>query len=221
MQLTPEQIQHLFTFTEKKYVHWYDLQVELVDHLASRIEDEMESDPSLSFDSALGKVYKGFGISGFSKVVEEKSTQLYRQAGKIWWKEFLLFFKWPKIILLLTIFAVLWLLSSMFEPGPLFLCFAGADFLIGLVLVFYRRKAYKVKRRLLLLQVGPGSSPSSILIYQSFVLCGLIGNFNIPDITSLVFCIYPIIAILIRFATMQVHFKVKEKARMLYPDAFA
>jgi hypothetical protein len=52
MQLSAEQIQVLFSFTEKKKVHWYDLQLELVDHLACRIEEEMEADTSLSFEAA-------------------------------------------------------------------------------------------------------------------------------------------------------------------------
>lgn len=38
MQLTKEQIQSLFTFTKQHFVEWYDLQCELVDHLANDIE---------------------------------------------------------------------------------------------------------------------------------------------------------------------------------------
>ena len=37
MTLSKEQIQQLFLFTENKFVRWYDLQVELVDHLANKI----------------------------------------------------------------------------------------------------------------------------------------------------------------------------------------
>ena len=38
MQLNHEQVQQLFSFTEKKFVRYYDLQVELVDHLAERLK---------------------------------------------------------------------------------------------------------------------------------------------------------------------------------------
>ena len=38
MELTKEQIQDLFLFTQKKMVHYYDLQIEIVDHLAEKIE---------------------------------------------------------------------------------------------------------------------------------------------------------------------------------------
>ncbi len=77
MQLSKDQIDQLFAFTKRKMVHWYDLQVELVDHLAERIEEEMNADPKLSFDAALAKVYAGFGIFGFAKIVQERSKSLY------------------------------------------------------------------------------------------------------------------------------------------------
>jgi hypothetical protein len=44
MTLNQEQIEALFRFCEKKSVRYYDLQVELVDHLAERIEEEMKAD---------------------------------------------------------------------------------------------------------------------------------------------------------------------------------
>ena len=53
MALSKEQIQQLFSFTEKKFVRWYDLQAELVDHLANKIEAEMAADVSLTFERAL------------------------------------------------------------------------------------------------------------------------------------------------------------------------
>ena len=57
MQLSKDQIDQLFAFTKKKMVHWHDLQVEIVDHLAERIEEEMNADSKLGFDDALAKVY--------------------------------------------------------------------------------------------------------------------------------------------------------------------
>ena len=221
MELSKEQIQQLFKFTEKKYVHWYDLQIELVDHLASRIEEEMDAEKSLNFDSALHKVYKEFGISGFSKVVAEKSTQLYRQAQKIWWHELLLLLKWPKIVLFAMILGILWQLSLMFDPYVLLIGFAVIDILVGIVLLIFQKRSFRTKRKLMLLQIGPGSSPSGIFIYESIFLSLIIGNFETPHLAAPLFCIYAIIAIFIRVASFQLFYKVKEKARVLYPEAFA
>ena len=38
MKLTKEQIQQLYKFTRQHYVEYYDVQTELVDHLANDIE---------------------------------------------------------------------------------------------------------------------------------------------------------------------------------------
>ena len=40
MKLTPQQIEQLYQFTRQHYVEWYDLQTELVDHLANSIETQ-------------------------------------------------------------------------------------------------------------------------------------------------------------------------------------
>ncbi len=80
IKLSEVEINKLFRFTEKKMVHWYDLQIEIVDHLASCIEDEMTADSKLTFDLALEKVYTGFGIFGFAKIVQERQIQLAKMA---------------------------------------------------------------------------------------------------------------------------------------------
>ena len=99
MKLTDFHIQQLYTFTQKHYVDWYDVQTELVDHLANGIETQLEENPNLSFDNALKLEFKKFGIMGFSDVIEEKTKALNKQYRKRVWHYFLDFFRLPKIIL--------------------------------------------------------------------------------------------------------------------------
>jgi hypothetical protein len=42
-------------------MEWYDLQSELVDHLANAIETQWQENPKLSFNEALNKEFK-FGV---------------------------------------------------------------------------------------------------------------------------------------------------------------
>ncbi len=69
MKLSKEQIQKLYTFTHQHYVEYYDLQTELVDHLANAIEEQWQENPKLSFDEALQIEFKKFGVFGFMDVV--------------------------------------------------------------------------------------------------------------------------------------------------------
>ena len=102
--LTNEQIKNLFKFTKKHYVEWYDLQSELVDHLANDIEQIWKKEPDLSFEQAKTKAFSKFGVFGFMDVVENKQKALGKQYAKLIWKELIQFFTIPKIVLTISMF---------------------------------------------------------------------------------------------------------------------
>ncbi|MDC1503640.1 hypothetical protein N8475_00475 [Winogradskyella sp.] len=101
MKLTQPQIQQLYTFTQKHYVEWYDLQTELVDHLANGIESQLANNPNTTFESALQAEFKKFGVIGFGDVIEEKTKALNKRYHHLLWGYFKGFFKLPKIIITL------------------------------------------------------------------------------------------------------------------------
>lgn len=110
MKLTQEQIERLYQFTKQHYVEWYDLQTELVDHLANAIEDQWQQNPKLSLEDALQIEFKKFGVFGFMNVVEKRQVALSKKYNKLVWKHFKTFFTIPKIIGTATAFIALVLL---------------------------------------------------------------------------------------------------------------
>ncbi len=114
-KVTAEEVQKLFGFTRKHYVEWYDVQTELVDHLANGIEDLWLENPHLSFEEALNNEFKKFGIFGFSDVVEQKTEALSKQYYKAVWKAFKEYFKLPKIIITVSSIYILFKILSLFE----------------------------------------------------------------------------------------------------------
>lgn len=103
-KLSEQEINQLFDFTKKHFVDHYDVQVELVDHLANAIEMEWETNPAISFSDALDKEFKKFGIFGFSGLVEQKQSELIKYYNKILWTELLKFVSIPKIIITVFIY---------------------------------------------------------------------------------------------------------------------
>ena len=99
MKLTTEQIDQLFAFTRQHYVEWYDLQSELVDHLANAIEEQWQENPNRSFEEALHIEFSKFGIFGFMDVVEQRQMALSKKYNGIVWQLFKDFCGVPKIIL--------------------------------------------------------------------------------------------------------------------------
>jgi hypothetical protein len=108
MKLTPQQIDHLYLFTRQHYVEWYDLQTELVDHLANAIETQWEENPKLTFDEALSKEFKKFGVFGFMDVVEKRQAALSKKYNRLVLKHFKTFFGIPKILLTIIMTVLLY-----------------------------------------------------------------------------------------------------------------
>ena len=111
-QLTTQQIDALFAFTKKHLVEHYDVQVELVDHLANAIEAQWAENSTISFEDALQKEYKNFGVFGFSGLVDQKKAALQNHYWKLIKKEFVSFFSIPKIVLSVVLFYIVFQLYS-------------------------------------------------------------------------------------------------------------
>ena len=107
MKLTAEQIDQLYLFTRQHYVEWYDLQSELVDHLANAIEAQIQENPKLTFDQALNIEFKKFGVFGFMDVVESRQAALGKKYNAIVWHHFKDFFRFPKIVLTIALTLIL------------------------------------------------------------------------------------------------------------------
>ena len=84
---TSEEIEQLYQFTRQHYVEYYDVQTELVDHLASSMEENWEKEPELSFEENLQREFKNFGVFGFMEVVEKKSRALEKRYFFLVWRE--------------------------------------------------------------------------------------------------------------------------------------
>lgn len=146
-KLSPEQIDDLFTFCRKHYVNQYDLQIELVDHMASSIEEQWEVNPGLPYHEALNNTFGKFGIFGFSKIKDQKEKELRRKYRQLLWKYTLEFYRWPKALLTLALTLMLFTLFRVVHNDFWILVpyFIG----ISMLMIFYYfrlfSKYYKIK----------------------------------------------------------------------------
>jgi len=115
-KITEQEINQIFDFTKKHYVEHYDVQVELVDHLANAIEDQWKEDPNILFEDALQTEFKKFGIFGFTGLVEQKQTELQKHYNKTLWREVIKFVSIPKVILTVCLYFILFNVVRYFQP---------------------------------------------------------------------------------------------------------
>lgn len=131
-QFSEAEIQQLYDFTRSHFVIYYDLQSELVDHLANGIEQTIAEDSSINFEQALNIEFKKFGIFGFSDVIESHQNSLQKKYYKIVWQHFKEFLSFPKILLTLCAIAVFYLafsnIYSLLVVGVLFLIYGYFSF---------------------------------------------------------------------------------------------
>ena len=225
MQLSKDQIDQLFAFTKKKMVHWHDLQVEIVDHLAERMEEEMIADTKLSFDAALAKVYAGFGIFGFAKIVQERENSLYSLGKRNFSKKMLQQLSWPTFLRTFCIFLILYLATTSLSQIQ-FGYTAAAALVIGAVALLYRDKVlFKAKKKLVMLY-NPFDFISAIFFQLElniifYFLFDQRGIASQPIKYPLVIAIVSSVCIYAFIAQYLIKNELKNEAKKLYPEAFA
>ena len=145
MKLTTAQIDQLYLFTRQHYVEWYDLQSELVDHLANAIETQWQENPKLTFDEALNKEFQKFGVFGFVDVVEKRRKYLNRKYNKLVLNNLKLFFSIPTIMVTIALVAIFFVLLSFLQKHIPFIqiMFALLTILFIFGLYIYSRKNKK------------------------------------------------------------------------------
>jgi hypothetical protein len=97
-------ISRIYSYVERTGVEFYDVQVEIVDHIASVIEEQMNMNPDKPFKEIFDATLSKF--TDFDGLVNEKRRQVALQYNRYVFQSLKSFFSWPKIIftLLLTWF---------------------------------------------------------------------------------------------------------------------
>ena len=134
-KVTSLQIERLFQFTDQHFVDYYDVQLELVDHLANAIEEQWQENPDKDFETALQEEFKKFGVFGFLDVVEARQAAMQKRYHQLMWKEAKEFLKLPKVVILATAFLVSFTLITQITYGVYILI----GILLCLVILFSLR----------------------------------------------------------------------------------
>lgn len=98
MKLSPDQITTLKKLISYKGFPEIDLQYEILDHVACKVEELLDKHPSLSLDDAFRKVHSEFGVFGFLDLAESYKSAIRRRYRGYFLKEFISLFTSYKII---------------------------------------------------------------------------------------------------------------------------
>ncbi|MBN3584361.1 hypothetical protein JYB64_18345 [Algoriphagus aestuarii] len=150
MKLSPSQINTLKKLISSKGYPEIDLQYEILDHVACKVEVLLEEKPNMSLDDAFLKVHSEFGIFGFSDLAESYTKSIERRYRKFYLEEFQSLFTSYRILYPTAIGFILYWLSVNTRPlgHELSLPICGAIFfLAGLagIFILYGKTIKKLK----------------------------------------------------------------------------
>ncbi|AXE19299.1 hypothetical protein DR864_16855 [Runella rosea] len=94
-------ISRIYSYVEGMGVEFYDVQVEIVDHIASVMEEQMNMNPDKPFKEIFDATLSTF--TDFDGLVNEKRRQVARQYNRYVFQSLKSFFSWPKIIFILML----------------------------------------------------------------------------------------------------------------------
>lgn len=217
-QISEDETEKLFAFVQKKSVRQYDVQLELVDHLASGIETEWEQAPAMSFDDALKKVYARFGLFGFTEFVREKNASAAKFIRRTRWSIFKSFFMWPRIWVTITSILAILQLARIVPLQALFLLVFVIDFGFTFSKLRLIRPYKHLQPKLLLLQ----NFSNSIVSYWIFFISDLEKWQVIQNPWKLTLGILIILGLLSRaLIDFETNKLMLERAKKEYPHLFA
>jgi len=227
--ITEEQYESLFAFCRKHYVQYYDVQIELADHLSSAIEQSIKENPKLSFEQARDKIYAGFGIKGFSDIVASREKMMGKKCSQQKWKIFLSYFTIPKIAMTLFIYSSIIIigrfLTEVNQRAILLLVVGVGLFIFEIIYTNQTSKTFKKQQKALLYTSGrlDGILNSGLLLQLFFTFRIL----NKLTVTTINFFNFSMIAFgfLLVFISILAHRQFSKElyssANKLYPKAFA
>ncbi|WP_028282471.1 hypothetical protein [Olleya marilimosa] len=219
MKLTKEQIQYIDTYVEKSGIEWFDLKIELVDHLANATAQILEDNPKLPFEDAVTKAKIAFGTKGFKPLITNRTKQIEKSFYKRVFKYLLSFFSLPKIIITVALMYVLVSLYKVLENKENFLFSLVGVLFVFTILSFwwsYRRKTIDNKKHLSLSYMQSVSQFVNLLAQLFSLSLTLFKSSLIEGQGALWFIVLWVISFLFCIASEVVSRKIYKDQKSLY-----
>lgn len=215
MKLSAEQIAQIKSWISKRGFTHTDVQYEIIDHVASAIEDKIDKDPDLTLEIAFKQVHKSFGVFGFQTIEESIASKLNKELRDSYGRAIKQIFTSEKI--LIPFLFILSLISFHQSFPEYFKIFCQSIFIVSTVgaliyyFVQYRQKKY-IKNYL--------SFKMAIAIIPNILV--VVGNLSInflknihPNYAVVIFSILVIVVYAVILGTNQMIEKT-EKLHKLY-----
>lgn len=147
MKLDKDQIDQLKKLISYKGYPQVDVQYEILDHVACKVEVLMEENPKLSLPDAFRKVHASFGVFGFAGLEDSYKGLIEKRLRGYYWEELKSLLTSYRIIYPLLVLLILFQSSTWFEDSKSWIAMMIGFILISFftIVIRYWRKHKKYK----------------------------------------------------------------------------
>lgn len=223
--LSAKEIEYLFDYCKSQQLKYYDVQLEVVDHMAAAIEKLSDHD-LLTFDEAFYEMKKQFNASTFKTIVNCKQKYIFKKIVRLFWEECASFLRWPKLLVVISLAICLSLMPVKIDGTGIF-NFSSLAFLIYYLVSFWFHGGIIIKNRteniewLLSLQVLSfcmGGFVALVSILSN--LSALFENVDIiirnAELSKFLCLLYLVVLISFQLAGIKLHKQIRRQ----YPQVF-
>lgn len=116
MKLTEEQITYIENYIKSFDIKYYEVYMEILDHMILSVEAILEENKEIVFeDAVLRAKMEGFGKKGFRGMMDEKLRLAQNQARRQNNKMIKEYFTFPKIVMTLSVFVGYFVFLGFFD----------------------------------------------------------------------------------------------------------
>ena len=116
MKLTEEQITYIENYIKSFDIKYYEVYMEILDHMILSVEAILEENKEITFEDAVLKAkVDGFGKKGFRGMMDEKLKLAQNQARRQNNKMIKEYFTFPKIVMTLSVFVGYFVFLGFFD----------------------------------------------------------------------------------------------------------
>ena len=222
MKLTKEQITYIDDYLKHHKVKYWDIRIELLDHIVTTVEEKLAA--GISFDDALIEVHESFGNSmkmfwnsgieygifangdGYKNLIEDKRNSLHKNYRRLVKKEWISFFKSFNILVPYGILVIIFIFLYQNLPSKIFAIFALSVPLLQLMILllnFYKTRSLKKSA---ILEIAFSQYSFSI-----FILYNFINIFNLFDVDKSLIALFLLIITIVQLPFTYINTKVFKK----------
>lgn len=146
MNLNKEQLAYIRSFIQQKGFDYIDVLMEILDHVASSVEDKMDENPLLSFEEALTKTHQSFGIMGFSTISDSITNSIRAKYSKLFWRNFTSAFGYKYVLLLCFSIFGIYKIQELLSANDFYIFFVLGMLCVFGVLIFSNIQVNQYKK---------------------------------------------------------------------------